>query len=101
MSDLISRGALMDCFEKEYKQSSYPYFHIDEITDEIIHAPAVDAVPVVHGRWEEWWPGISVIMTGEEMLYRCSVCTAKYADIAGYNYCPNCGADMRGDESEK
>ena len=31
-------------------------------------------IPVAqkHGRWEEWWPGISLIMTGEEMLYRCS-----------------------------
>jgi rubrerythrin len=54
-------------------------------------------VEVVHGRWVEWWPGISVIMTGEEMLYRCSACDAKYADIEGYKYCPNCGAKMDGD----
>lgn len=58
--------------------------------------PAVDAVEVVHGRWEEWWPGISLIMTGEEMLYRCSACDAKYPDVEGYRYCPNCGAKMDG-----
>lgn len=62
--------------------------------------PAVDAVEVVHGRWEEWWPGISLIMTGEEMLYRCSACCAKYADIEGYKYCPHCGAKMDGERKD-
>ena len=47
-----------------------------------------------HGRWEEWWPGISLIMTGEEMLYRCSCCDAKYPDVEAYKFCPHCGAMM-------
>ena len=63
---------------------------------EIEQSPTVDAVEVVHGRWDEWWPGISLIMTGEEMLYRCSACDAKYADVDGYKFCPNCGAKMDG-----
>lgn len=57
-------------------------------------AEPVDAVEMKHGHWKEWWPGISVIMTGEEMLYCCSNCTAKYADIEDKRYCPNCGAKM-------
>lgn len=44
--------------------------------------------------WEEWYPPKHMILTGEEMLYRCSACTAKYPDVAGYNYCPHCGARM-------
>lgn len=56
--------------------------------------PAADVAPVRRGNWEEWWPGIAEIMTGEEMLYRCSACDAKYADIDGYKYCPYCGAKM-------
>lgn len=52
------------------------------------------AVPVIHGQWEKWYPPKHMILTGEEMLYRCSACTAKYADIGGYNYCPFCGAKM-------
>lgn len=54
----------------------------------IIEAKREDALPVVHGLWEKWWPPKHMILTGEEMLYRCSACTAKYADISGYNYCP-------------
>lgn len=56
--------------------------------------PTVDAVAVVRGRWEEWWPPAHTIMTGEEMLYRCSACDAKYANVEGFRYCPRCGANM-------
>ena len=55
---------------------------------------SLDVAPVVHARWDEWWPPKHMILTGEEMLYRCSSCTAKYADISGLNYCPFCGAKM-------
>lgn len=69
--------------------------HFESICDEC-RERAADVAPVVHGRWEQWWPGISLIMTGEEMLYRCSVCDAKYADVEGHVFCPNCGARMDG-----
>lgn len=59
-------------------------------------APTIDAVPVVRGKWEEWWPGdCALIMTGEEMLWMCSKCTAKFSDQS--NFCPNCGAMMTDD----
>lgn len=59
-------------------------------------APTVDDVEVVrHGKWLEWFPGdCALIMTGEEMLYRCSSCDAKYSDAEEYKYCPCCGAKM-------
>ena len=70
----------------------------EEVEQAIIEAPTVDAVPVVHAKWGEWWPGdCALIMTGEEMLYQCSACTAKYSDIEGKRYCPHCGAKMDGD----
>lgn len=66
---------------------------------QMIHRqPAADVAPVVHGRWLEWFPGdCALIMTGEEMLYRCSCCDVKYSDVEGYKYCPNCGARMDGE----
>ena len=91
---LIDANALLDCFEKEYKQSTYPYFHLDEITDEIMHAPTVDAVEVVHGRWEPRKDAIGFV--------RCSACHNcniydDWADGKKWNYCPNCGAKIDGD----
>lgn len=64
------------------------------LSDVINEIPAADVEPVRHGRWEEWLPGMSVILTGEEMLYMCSNCTAKYEDVEGMKFCPNCGAKM-------
>lgn len=59
----------------------------------IAHIPSADVRPVVRGRWEEWWPSdCALIMTGEEMLWMCSECTAKFSDRSAY--CPNCGAMM-------
>lgn len=65
------------------------------LVEDIDQEPAIDAAEVIHGHWDEWWPGdCALIMTGEEMLYQCSACTAKYSDIEGKRYCPNCGAFM-------
>ena len=72
-------------------------WHAATILSVIDNAPTVDAVEVVHGHWREWWPPAHMILTGEEMLYRCSACDAKYADVSGYKFCPNCGARMDGD----
>ena len=55
-------------------------------------APTIDAEPVRHGKWIGYAGTI-----GNE----CSVC-GKWIDVlqgtAEMNYCPNCGADMRGEE---
>ena len=48
--------------------------------------PTVDAVEVVHGRWEQ-------ARYTEAPLYICSKCDK--AEYKQHNYCPNCGADMR------
>ena len=57
------------------------------------NAPTVDAVEVVHGRWEH---------AEYHGFLRCSECKDVYIDdtwIADgkWNYCPNCGAKMDGD----
>ena len=63
-------------------------------------APAVDAVPVVHGQWidngmcdhkparfrnpDKW------------TIYKCSECGYSNGRRKNANYCPNCGAKMDG-----
>lgn len=62
-------------------------------------APTVDAVPVVHGRWEYIQQTINTLSQ-----FRCSFCGWWSLDPSidgAYNYCPKCGAKMdRGDNGE-
>lgn len=47
---------------------------------------SLDVRPVVRARWN----------TVKYPLYECSNCGAVYQDVGyGFNFCPNCGADMR------
>lgn len=60
---------------------------VESIVSEI---PAADVRPVVRGRWIE-----KPYLLGTTNV--CSVCGENYGMPHGkYNFCPNCGADMRG-----
>ena len=65
----------------------------------IINLPTIDAVPVVHGRWEYH----DCVCTGEGLIavYACSACQGcideDAFDLYAHNYCPNCGARMDGE----
>ena len=52
--------------------------------DDLSYLPTVDAVPVVHGKWDR--------TTSD---YECSNCQYPMDYITPY--CPNCGARMDGD----
>ena len=90
---LIDADVLIACFEEEYKQSSYPYFNMNEIEDEIIKAPTVDAVEVKHGRWIR----PTKIKGSSWDVPHCSLCNK--SSLFETNYCSNCGAKMDGDEN--
>jgi hypothetical protein len=55
----------------------------------VMTCPTVDAVEVVHGRWVRARKPVTQNM-------ECSVCHKEYL-WSDHNYCPNCGADMRGE----
>ena len=67
----------------------------DEIESIISGIPAADVRPVVRGRWS-WCSGNK---------YRCTNCgrhthVDEVMEEPAYNYCPYCGADMRGGTSD-
>ena len=67
----------------------------DGVNNIIDNAPTLDVKPVVHGKWQRNFSRPNVFA---DLFWHCSNCGYKasytYADIY-YNYCPNCGADMR------
>lgn len=76
---------------------------VDELYIIVLNANQIDAQPVKHGKWE-WEPGY-VGTTA-----KCSVCglsplgfyslpKIQIGRLPEYKFCPNCGADMIGDDA--
>ena len=103
MDDLISRQAAIDTAKrlhdvalanwKETKISANTM--IDALKDLPSEEPERK-----NGKWieqDDGWDGV---------YYECSVCKEPFTLIDGtpqdnlYNFCPNCGSDMRGEEHE-
>lgn len=87
MSDLISRKDAIEAITN-YAKFLWDNFHepcnLTGMIDAIEALPTID--PVKHGRW--------VLENG---CVRCSECGEPNME---WNYCPNCGADMRGEEDD-
>ena len=87
MDDLISREAVLAAI------NSWPeaVIYRDWVQSAIAHVPAVDAAPVVHGRW--------VSTDGIVWCNQCSLCGSRARIM--HNYCPSCGARMDLPEREE
>lgn len=73
---------------------------IEEINEQFeYHAPVADVHPVMHGKWND------DVISFYRKCSKCGCCVEwdKKPFLFGsgdYNFCPNCGADMRGDKNE-
>ena len=99
---LIDANALLGEIERiyteHYEKSAYKFIHdfFRAMIRRVRIAPTVDAVEVVHGRWE-----FSHTTTIEKYaVVKCSNCGHEAFAIANYvkegRYCPICGAKMDG-----
>lgn len=92
MDDLINRNELLDAMPKDDMLMSL------DVRRYISDAPAVDAEPVRHGKWLK----PSGMLPPEcHDKKRCSVCGNfalhdRLGRVIASNYCPNCGAKMKG-----
>lgn len=67
------------------------------------NAQTIDAEPVRHGKWIETEENHGFDDEVRNKALACSVCRvafriSDYAQIEDFRYCPNCGADMRGEQ---
>ena len=89
--DLISRSVLIQRLayysDHSYGDAEYAY---GMAVQEVLNAPAEDAVPLVHARWVQ----------EDEDAWRCTRCSAFWIFIDGgpeengARFCPVCGALM-------
>lgn len=62
---------------------------------ELINAPTADVRENVKGEWIERKPvHLGKVIKGLGSVFICSVC-GEEVDCKPYNFCPNCGSDMR------
>ena len=89
-NDLISRTKAIAWFFRPYSNEEYySNFDVERVLKTIL---AVDAAPVVHGRWifhEENGP--------MDAWLTCSVCGKESGAHEGNYYCHWCGAKMDGE----
>lgn len=86
MAEYIEREAFLD-----YMKGTSRYFNVKF---DIENFPAADVEPVVHGRW----------LDNEDYMF-CSICGIQWNycdnDTETFNYCPNCGAKMDGEDTHE
>ena len=72
---------------------------LGDVMQKLYGAKQVDAEPVRHGRWIN----ISISADGNRSSAECDLCGAIVHNNFSntINYCPNCGADMRGEKDER
>ena len=115
MNDLISRAAaiaeieeylhgLDSCISEDKLKLDGYRNGLQVAIQEINNAPAVNAAPVVRGRWLERHMVHDAHLIDEWQSALCSRCgkyhTTPYLYyFENYNYCPNCGAKMEGESS--
>ena len=100
MDDLISRKALLEQINNLCSDGNEDWIGTDnqsfvnhaDVVDIIADAPAVEAEPVKHGRWErqKYYGGVRKGIVARIICSECGYPNEKT------NYCPNCGAKMDG-----
>lgn len=91
---LIDEDAVIKAIDKHTNSS----LQLDEDITCIL-----EEIPTIEERKTgEWIPSFGGKFTGGAYWFSCSKCKRIVPEVrnGGWNYCPNCGADMRGGQNE-
>ena len=89
MKEYIEREATFNAVLKlvpKVDDDGYCWVIRGDAATAIDSVPAADVRPVVRGKWKR----------NERGNYNCSNCKSEHNAVFGFIFCPNCGADMRG-----
>ena len=88
---VVHHESQMECTEEACRNEYVITRVLERLAIRVQIIPAADVRPVVRGRWENF--------RGKP---RCSRCKAVWPeDYYDHNFCPNCGADMRGESGSE
>ncbi|MDR1630072.1 MAG: hypothetical protein LBS36_07675 [Oscillospiraceae bacterium] len=73
-------------YDSKYQKGFYD--GIDRALEAIQDTPTADLAPIRRGKWD-----YKTVDHSGNALYRCSACKGFVRGT--YDFCPNCGADMR------
>ena len=90
----MSRYIDADRLKKELDKSGYCYNQWLGVEGIIDSQPTADVRENVRGEWIKDYRNLLGYQIPRK---KCSVCGAIVADVSDYRFCPNCGADMRGE----
>ncbi len=105
MSDYIKREDAIerlsyhtDFYQNDREFGTEEMLYKDSALNEISELPSADVRENVTGEWIEKKPmNFGKCVNGLGSIFKCSVCGEEIL-CCTTNYCPNCGADMRGGE---
>ena len=96
MNDLISRQEAIDAIIAEtYMDGAYGYADCKDLVDTLENLPSAQPEQK-KGKWV--YDSESYPLGNPAGYYNCNQCGESV--LCKSNYCPNCGADMRGDEDD-
>lgn len=95
MNDLVSRQAAIEAIKELESSEDFSFNNalICAMNNIAELPPAADVRPVVCGRWKD-----AIQSCHDSPHVKCSVCGEYYwSYFKKFNYCPKCGADMKGE----
>ena len=96
MKDYIEREQAITVFKTFYGKS------LRVVLDALREEHAADVRPVVRGKWHSRFYYRESTKSYDCEMHVCSECGSEWSydaetGVSEFNYCPNCGADMRGE----
>lgn len=98
MSEYIDREVLTDRLNTVGLSPDYIRMQVfpREVVERIIFdCPSADVRENIHGDWIK-----TIGESGVLSALRCNKCGFEDDSYSHFNFCPNCGADMRGEQND-